>query len=132
MSFPKSRFQFHALYSMVQGDYTLNRSREILKEMEYKNLRVVSDGKMPLNPRQSNLGSLFHSHPHLFPCDAVIPVVSTVPPQPTDSASGSSVGEDFASRSLPNLCQQEKSFARISISTWDLNRYLKNAIDKRR
>lgn len=64
-----------------------------------KNLRVVSDAKTPLNPRHSNLGSLFHCHPQIFPCDDTIPEGSTVPPQPIDLASGSSAGEDLASRS---------------------------------
>ncbi|TQD93668.1 hypothetical protein C1H46_020672 [Malus baccata] len=37
------------------------------KQQRVKNWRIVSDGKIPLKPRQSNLGSLNHCHPRAFP-----------------------------------------------------------------
>ncbi|CAN6547098.1 unnamed protein product [Malus baccata var. baccata] len=37
------------------------------KQQRVKNWRIVSDGKIPLKARQSNLGSLNHCHPRAFP-----------------------------------------------------------------
>ncbi len=82
------------------------------------------DGKIPLKPRESNLGSLNHCHPQLPPREADSPERSTAAPQPTLAASGSSVDEDFSESFPPYRCQQEYSSTTFSISTLDLNRYL--------
>lgn len=79
---------------------------------------------MPRYPRQANRGSLCQFQPRLFACEDDTPERSTVPPQPTESASGSSTDEDVPLRSPPNRCQQEKSSATFSISTLALRRYL--------
>jgi hypothetical protein len=57
---------------------------------------MIFDGKIPLKPRQANLGSLNHCHPRLPPREDDIAAQSSPAPHPTDAASGSSTSEELS------------------------------------
>lgn len=57
---------------------------------------MIFDGKIPLKPRQANLGSLNHCQPRLPPREDDIAAPSSPAPHPTEDASGSSTSEDFS------------------------------------
>ena len=76
----------------MEFDYLLENLLNLSVSREL-NLRIVFEGKIPRNPKQSNRGSLCHCQPVLFPCEDELPVGSIAPPQPTEAASGSSKDE---------------------------------------
>uniref|UniRef100_A0A6M2E647 Uncharacterized protein n=1 Tax=Populus davidiana TaxID=266767 RepID=A0A6M2E647_9ROSI len=85
----------------------------IKQPMKAKKTTISLDGKTPLKPRQSRLGSLNHCHPTSFPCEDDIAERSTPEPQPKLAASGSSSAFDFSERFPPNRCQQKKSYCHL-------------------